>query len=122
MSSAFRAYGALARRHAARGGSVTQTHLDGADMLFASLRDQRDASSATATLDALRGVAKCCANAADKSRIVSILDKQVMSRSAAVRKEILGWAEVIWPAGAPERRYYPMKLMGDALLKEMAAT
>mmetsp|Transcript_67517 Transcript_67517/g.162040 ORF Transcript_67517/g.162040 Transcript_67517/m.162040 type:complete len:1938 (+) Transcript_67517:91-5904(+) len=111
---AFRVFGAFTRQIAEQAsGDGRALALQAAPRILALL--DANPSSAHDILEALSGLVACMngATASERQDFVPLLDRLVLSPKPVVRREVLRWATTLFPATAPEGRYYALRLFGD---------
>ncbi|CAJ1327123.1 unnamed protein product, partial [Effrenium voratum] len=111
---AFKAFGSFARQLAERpsgGGRVLA--LESAPKMLRLLAANENA--AQDILEALSGLVACLrgSDAHERQDFLPLLDKLVTAPRAVVRREVLRWSSALFPASAPEGRYYALRLLGD---------
>ncbi|CAJ1450691.1 unnamed protein product [Effrenium voratum] len=112
---AFKAFGSFARQLAERpsgGGRVLA--LESAPKMLRLLAANENAAQDD-ILEALSGLVACLrgSDAHERQDFLPLLDKLVTAPRAVVRREVLRWSSALFPASAPEGRYYALRLLGD---------
>ncbi|CAE8604832.1 unnamed protein product, partial [Polarella glacialis] len=111
---AFRVFGSFARQLAERpSGEGRALALVSAPRMLALLATNENAAGDI--LEALGGLVACLKGTGEGERreFVPLLDKLIVAPRPVVRREVLRWAATLFPASAPEGRYYALRLLGD---------
>lgn len=111
---AFKTFGSFARQLAERpSGEGRALALKSAPQMLSLLATNENA--AQDILEALSGLVSCLRGSGEDERqeFLPLLDKLVTAPRAVVRREVLRWSSALFPASAPEGRYYPLRLLGD---------
>eukprot|EP00931_Biecheleriopsis_adriatica_P055003 TRINITY_DN32433_c0_g1_i1.p1 TRINITY_DN32433_c0_g1~~TRINITY_DN32433_c0_g1_i1.p1 ORF type:complete len:1965 (-),score=463.32 TRINITY_DN32433_c0_g1_i1:238-5751(-) len=111
---AFKTFGSFARQLAERpSGEGRALALRSAPRMLALLASNENA--AQDILEALGGLVACMRGTGEEERkdFVPLLDRLITAPRAVVRREVLRWSSTLFPASAPEGRYYALRLLGD---------
>eukprot|EP00927_Polykrikos_kofoidii_P070848 TRINITY_DN67226_c0_g1_i1.p1 TRINITY_DN67226_c0_g1~~TRINITY_DN67226_c0_g1_i1.p1 ORF type:complete len:2004 (-),score=394.10 TRINITY_DN67226_c0_g1_i1:98-6109(-) len=111
---AFRVYGSFAKKLSELpGGEGRALALEGAPRMLTLLASNEGV--AQDILEALSGLVACLRGPSEDGYLefVPLLDRLVCSPRPVVRREVLRWATTLFPASAPEGRYYALRLFGD---------
>lgn len=111
---AFKTFGSFARQLAERpSGEGRALALQCAPKMLRLLAANENA--AQDILEALSGLVACLRGSDESERqdFLPLLDKLVTAPRAVVRREVLRWSSALFPASAPEGRYYALRLLGD---------
>jgi len=113
-SLSFRVYGSFARHLSEQPSQEGRAlALRGAPRMLALLA--MNDSAAQDILEALSGLVSCMVGAIEEEyrQFVPLLDRLVTTPKAVVRREVLRWSTTLFPASAPEGRYYALRLFND---------